>query len=91
MTSARIVDNKRTARQLIIEREVVDDLAKALVEVNKRVYGMPPEKQETERDKGMRDAVNRVRREHRASREEIRQILAKTSFLRDEELSRVVR
>ncbi len=84
-------DNKRTARQLILEREVVDDLAKALVDVNKRVYGMPADQQETERDKGMRDAVNRIRREHRASREEIRQILSKTSFLRDEEISRVGR
>lgn len=87
----QLVENKRTARQLITEREVVDDLAKALVEVNKRVYNMPPDQQDEEREKGMRDAVNRIRWTRRASREEIRQILTKTSFLRDDEVSRVAR
>ncbi len=87
----QLVENKRTARQLITEREVVDDLAKALVEVNKRVYNMPPDEQDAEREKGMRDAVNRIRRTRRATREEIRQILTKTSFLRDDEVSRVSR
>ena len=87
----QLVDNKRTARQLITEREVVDDLAKALVEVNKRVYNLPPEEKDAAREKAMKDAVNRIRWMRRASREEIRQILTKTSFLRDEEVNRVAR
>ena len=88
---AQIRENKRTARDLINERVVVDELAKALYEVNQRVYQMPEEKQASEREKALKDAVARLRRERRTSREELRQILSKTSFLRDDQLKRVVR
>jgi hypothetical protein len=86
-----IQENKRTARQLITEREVVDDLAKALAEVNQRVYRMPEKKQASERERAMKDAIAKIRRERKPSREELREILTKTSFLRDDQLRRVVR
>lgn len=88
---ALTVEQKRTARQLITEREVVDDLAKVIAEVNQRVYKMSESRQASEREKALRDAVTKIRRERRASRDELRQILTKTSFLRDDELKRVVR
>ena len=87
----QIKDNNRTARQLITEREVVNDLAKVIAEVNKRVYKMPEQKQAKEREKAMKDAVSKIRRERRTSRDEMREILTKTSFLRDDELKRVAR
>lgn len=88
---AQITENGRTPRQLIVEREVVNELAKVLADVNQRVYKMPADEQVTEREKAIRDAVTKIRRERRASREELKQILSRTSFLQDNELKRVAR
>jgi hypothetical protein len=83
-------DHKRTARQIITEREVVSDVAKAFAEVNARVYQMPEKEQAAERERSLRAALAKVRRDHRTSKEELRRILAGTSFFTPEEMNRVL-
>ena len=71
---------KRTARQVITEREVINDLVKVVADVNVRVSQLPAKQQPTEREALLKDALAKVRRDHRTSREEMRRILgARTS------------
>jgi hypothetical protein len=79
---------KRTARQLIIEREVLSDVSRALAEVNARVHQMSAKEQAAERERAMRAALARVRRERRTSKDDLRKILAQTSFFTPDELKR---
>src|SRR4051812_41609505 len=72
----QLTDNKRTARQLITERGVIDTFSKALAEVDARVYQMSASKRNSEREAATRAALAKVRREHRTSRDELRKILA---------------
>jgi hypothetical protein len=79
---------KRTPREMITEREVLNDVGKGLDEANARVYQMPPKQAATERDRALRAVIAKVRRDHHASREELRRILSGTSYLTADELKR---
>jgi hypothetical protein len=83
--AAQLSDGKRTARQIITERAVIDDLARALAQVNARVYKLSVSEQNTERERAMKAALARTRRDHHASRDDLRRILAGTSLLTPEE------
>lgn len=88
--SNQINDNKHTAHQLITEREVVNDLAKEIVEIDARVFRLPDSEQPAERDRALKSALAKIRRDHRASKDELRRILANTSFFTPEELRRAL-
>ncbi len=93
-TDSEILDQtsgkKRTARQVITEREVINDLVRIVAEVNVRVSRFPAKQQPAEREALLKDALAKVRRDHRTSREEMRRILAGTNFLSSAELDRVL-
>lgn len=81
---------QRTARQIITECEVIADAARAVGELNARVAKLPARDQAGERDRGLRSALARIRRERRTTRDELRRILAGTSLLNEEELRRAL-
>ncbi len=87
----QIKDNKRTARQLILEHEILEQLSKVIADVSQRVVNQPAEKQAAEREKSLKGAITKIRWERKASKAELREILAKSSFLTEDELKRVVR
>jgi hypothetical protein len=86
----QVKEQKRTARQLILEREVLGDVSKALTEVNARVYQMDKDEQTAERERSMKAALAKVRRDHKMTRDELRRVLASTSFFTPDELKRVL-
>ena len=88
--SIQINENKRNARQLITEREVVNELAKELVEIDARVFKLSDSEQLAERERALKMALAKIRRDHRTSKDELRRILANTSFFTPEELRRAL-
>ena len=84
--ATQVIDNKRTARQVITEREVINELARSLADVNVRVYKLSASEQTAEGERAMKAALAKVRRERRASREELRRIVAGTSLFSPEEV-----
>jgi hypothetical protein len=88
--AAQLQDGKRTARQIIAERAIIDDLAKALADANARVYKLPASEQDAQRERAMKAALAKVRRDHHAGRDDLRRILAGTSLLTQEETKRLL-
>jgi hypothetical protein len=88
--AALIQTHKRTAREMITEREVLNDVGKALDQANAQVYQLPAKQQTPERDRVLKTSLAKIRRDHRAGREEFRRILAGTSFFNADELKRLL-
>lgn len=86
--AALLRNGQRTAQELIAERAVLEDVGKAVAETSARVYKMLPVQAANERDQAMKAALARVRREHRLGRDELREILAGTSYFTADELKR---
>jgi hypothetical protein len=86
--ATQVIENKRTARQVITEREVINELAGSLAQVNVRVYKLSASEQSAERERAMKAALNKVRRERKTTREELRRIVAGTSLFTPEEVKR---
>jgi hypothetical protein len=80
--------SKRSAHDLITEREVLSEIGKAIDEVSARVYQLPVARQTAEREKTIKAALAKVRRDLRTSRDELRRILASTSYLTPDEQRR---
>lgn len=79
---------KRTPRQMITEREVINDMSKAYTDMEERVHKLPYDQRAAERESTIKATLTRVRRDHRTSRDDLRKILANTNFLTADETKR---
>jgi hypothetical protein len=84
----QVVENQRTARQVVLEREIINELAKALAEANVKSYKLSASEQSAQRERSMKAALAKVRRDYQTNREELRRILAGTSLLNPQEMKR---
>jgi hypothetical protein len=88
--ATQLIENKRTAQQVITEREIVNELASALADANVRAYKKSASEQASERERSMRAALAKVRRDRKVSREELRRVLAGTSLVTPKDMRRLL-
>ena len=85
-----VKSGKRVARDMILEREVLNDLSKALDAANAQVFELSGEKKVQERERAIKAALAKAGKDHRAGREDLRKILSGTSYFTPDELKRLL-